>query len=138
MKILDSIQPSVDSYHHSTSGFSFLTGFSHFIFSYFWLNSSEWSWADVVGIVQGFFYKFSLLTLCRLHIYKHQWLFFSLLFEVIVFIHRILLLRLQGKHIEMSAVHWICRCLQFKLGEKCPSERWQFYIVVQIPTVPLQ
>lgn len=68
----------VDSYHHSTSCFSFLTSFSHFIFSHFWLNSSEWSWADVaVGIVQGFLYKF--LILCRLHIYKHQWLFFSLL-----------------------------------------------------------
>lgn len=72
------------SYHHSTGCFSFLTGFSHFIFSHFWLNSSEWNWAGVaVGIVQGFLYKF--LILCRLHIYKHQWLFFSLLF----WIHRI-------------------------------------------------
>lgn len=81
VKRVDSMLLSVDSCHHPTSCFSFLTGFSHFIISHFWLNSSEWNWADVaVGIVQGFLYKFLLLILCRLHIYKHQWLFFSLLF----------------------------------------------------------
>lgn len=91
------------SYHHSTSCFSFLTGFSHFIFSHFWLNSSEWNWAGVaVGLFKVFCINFFYLYSAGFIFISISGYFSPCFSEAIGLIHRILLLRLQGKHIEVT------------------------------------
>lgn len=133
------------SYHHSTSCFSFLTGFSHFIFSHFWLNSSEWNWAGVaVGLFKVFCINF-------FYLYSAGFIFISIsghfspcFSEAIGLIHRICFWGFKASILKWLLhskyninLHCIFRCLQFKLAGRCLSENWKFYIAIQIPTVPL-